>query len=271
VTHSFRSRLGTATVVAIVAVLVTAGIAVATDGGSTSTTIPDLSGVIHGCFKKGGGVLRVIDPSKGARCHNNEQPLTFNERGQSGAQGQSGGAGSVGPSGLGGGASGAGGATGPKGDTGAQGLTGPKGDTGAPGIQGAPGTNGTNGTLSSAYLDAYDNTLQIVGVGADVPFDTQTETPVGITANAANTTFTVTNAGTYLVTVALGAGSNLLVKPLVNGSGGGPFLGEQCPNGASCGFSRVLSATAGDTITLENAVSGAAATRGSGITIIRIA
>jgi hypothetical protein len=258
-------------VVAIVAVLVTAGIAVATDGGSTARTIPDLSGVIHGCFKKGGGVLRVIDPSKGARCHNNEQPLTFNERGQSGAQGQSGGAGSVGPSGLGGGASGAGGATGPKGDTGTQGLTGPKGDTGAPGIQGAPGTNGTNGTLSSAYLDAYDNTVHNVGVGADVPFDTQTETPVGITANAANTIFTVANAGTYLVIVALGAGSNLLVTPLVNGSVVSPFLAEQCPNVASCGFSRVLSATAGDTITLENAVSGAFATRGSGITIIRIA
>jgi hypothetical protein len=195
VTHPFRSRLGTATVVAIVAVLVTAGIAVATDGGSTPTTIPDVSGAIHGCFKKGGGALRVIDASKGARCHDNEQPLTFNERGQSGAQGQPGVAGSVGPSGSGGGTGGAGGATGPPGPTGATGAT---GSTGATGAAGGAGATGPPGPVLGGYAYAYTEFFSAVPSGQSIVF--LVNGPLNGIVHLTPQQFTIGAPGTYRVT-----------------------------------------------------------------------
>jgi hypothetical protein len=101
-----------------------------------------------------------------------------------------------------------------------------------------------------------------------VAFDTNSQPPVGIAANAGHTTFTVASAGSYLVTVALAQG-NTFVQVQVNGSAVGPLLSEFCPI-SSCGFSRILTLNAGDAISLLS-TSGGSAGAGSGITIVRIA
>ena len=67
-------------------------------------TIPDSGGVIHGCYKKSGGAVRVIDSSV-TSCVSNETALDWNIRGPAGPQG----------------------AIGPEGPQGAEGPQGPAG------------------------------------------------------------------------------------------------------------------------------------------------
>jgi hypothetical protein len=82
-------------------------------GAATLAAIPDSSGVIHGCYQKNVGNLRVIDPSAGAECRPSEIAIEWSETGPQGPPGPQG----------------------PKGDTG---DTGP---TGATGPQGPPRTS----------------------------------------------------------------------------------------------------------------------------------
>jgi hypothetical protein len=99
-------------------------------GGIAYASIPDPSGVIHGCYNTGSnpsGQLRVIDTGKGAACSKNEQALTWNQTGPRG----------------------------PEGPQGPQGPAGPKGDAGAPGPTYSAGTG-----LS---LDGSTNTFGIQG------------------------------------------------------------------------------------------------------------
>ena len=85
-------------IVAIVAVFVAAsGLAVA--------AIPSRNGVIHACYKKTGGALRVVS---GGKCPKGSRALAWNQRGLTGGRG----------------------ATGPPGSTGPQGTPGAKGDAG---------------------------------------------------------------------------------------------------------------------------------------------
>jgi hypothetical protein len=72
-------------------------------------TIPDSSGVIHGCYAKSGGALRVIDASV-TNCKSGETALPWNASGPAGP-------------------SGPGGASGPSGPSGASGPSGPAGTT----------------------------------------------------------------------------------------------------------------------------------------------
>jgi hypothetical protein len=67
--------------IAIVAVLAAGGIAYA--------SIPDSSGVIHACYQKTNGSLRVIDTQAGAKCSSTENPLTWNQTGPAGPRGPS--------------------------------------------------------------------------------------------------------------------------------------------------------------------------------------
>ena len=78
--------------------------------GAAYAAIPDSAGVIHGCYTNRGGILRVIDPSAGAKCTSLETAISWNQKGL-------------------------------KGDTGAQGPAGPQG------AQGPQGTAGTIGRL----------------------------------------------------------------------------------------------------------------------------
>jgi hypothetical protein len=49
--------------------------------------IPDGQGIIHGCYRKSNGTLRVIDKAKGQHCVTGERALDWNERGRRGRRG----------------------------------------------------------------------------------------------------------------------------------------------------------------------------------------
>lgn len=86
---------------------------VALVGGAVAyATIPDSSGVIHGCYQKSSRKLRLIDTDTGARCRPAEVAISWN---QVGPQGK------LGPTGP----------QGPSGPIGPQGPTGPQGPSGA--------------------------------------------------------------------------------------------------------------------------------------------
>jgi hypothetical protein len=79
-THFTRVTLAI-TAVAIVAIAGGVTYAVADIGGD---------GVIHGCYTKGGGVLRVVDPSGRQECSGNQTPISWNQQGPKGATGPQG-------------------------------------------------------------------------------------------------------------------------------------------------------------------------------------
>ncbi len=109
--------------------LAAVALVVAVAGGSAAyATIPDGGGVIHGCYQKQGGQLRVIDNANGATCTQFEQSLNWNQTGPQGPQGP----------------------VGPKGATGSQGLPGPQGQQGLQGQQGTRGPTGPAGPAGSA-------------------------------------------------------------------------------------------------------------------------
>jgi len=104
--------------------LITAAAAIAAVAAASTAfaAIPDAGGVIHSCYGKNNGSLRVIDTAA-AQCKNGETSLTWNQQGPQGPQGAQGPQGPEGPQG-------ATGATGPTGPAGPQGPEGPKGDPG---------------------------------------------------------------------------------------------------------------------------------------------
>jgi hypothetical protein len=66
-------------------------------GGFAFAAIPDRSGVIHACYKKKKGTLRV---SSSGRCSRKERKLAWNRRGRTGNQGARGRPGPRGPAGT---------------------------------------------------------------------------------------------------------------------------------------------------------------------------
>ena len=71
-------------------------------GGIAYATIPDGGGVIHGCYQKNQGTLRVIDNGTTQTCSSSETPLNWSQtgpQGPQGAQGPQGSQGHQGPSG----------------------------------------------------------------------------------------------------------------------------------------------------------------------------
>jgi hypothetical protein len=101
--------------------------------GIAYATIPDSSGVIHGCYKTQNGQLRVID--SGA-CGPSETALDWSQTGPTGAQGP----------------------TGPQGPTGSPGPTGQQGPTGQAGPRGLQGPPGP-GILAWAHVSADGTVL----------------------------------------------------------------------------------------------------------------
>lgn len=105
--------------------------------------------VIHGCYNRTNGIVRVIDPAAES-CRTGEIQISWNMQGPMGPQGPQGVAGPQGPRGDTGstgatGATGAQGPQGPKGDTGATGAVGPQGPQGPAGPQGPQGAAGPQG------------------------------------------------------------------------------------------------------------------------------
>ena len=75
---SYRGRM--------VAAAITAGVLVA--GSPALATIPDASGVIHACYQKSAGTLRIIDSAL-TGCKVNETEVSWNAQGPPGATGPS--------------------------------------------------------------------------------------------------------------------------------------------------------------------------------------
>ncbi len=88
-------------------------------GGAYAALSPVHNGVIHTCFRKSNGALRVV--RAGARCGRRERALAFDQRGP----------------------------VGPRGATGARGATGRTGATGKTGRTGATGRNGVSVTSAT--------------------------------------------------------------------------------------------------------------------------
>ena len=125
----YLSKKLVAVVVVIVAVVA---------GSAAFAAIPDAGGVIHACYTKSGGAMRVIDATV-INCKSTETSLDWNQHGQPGVPGPQGLPGAQGPKGD----------TGAKGDVGPQGVPGvqgPKGDTGAKGDTGPQGPKGDTGS-----------------------------------------------------------------------------------------------------------------------------
>jgi hypothetical protein len=89
----WRRRPSPALIVSIIALVLAMG-------GFAVAAIPDSSGVVHGCYKKKKGTLRLVT---GSKCKKSERSISWNQKGQAGANG----------------------ATGAKGDKGDKGDTGP--------------------------------------------------------------------------------------------------------------------------------------------------
>lgn len=165
------SRRGRIVAVSVAGVAAITGAVAAS--AATPFSIPDSSGVIHGCFKTAATTattpkqtpLLVVD-SRG-KCSTGYSPLNFNQTGPAGPvgatgpegpQGAQGAIGAQGPQGVAG-PQGPTGPQGPKGDTGA---TGPQGPTGPQGVQGPQGPQGLPG--GAAY--ASDGGVQAVSTQA---------------------------------------------------------------------------------------------------------
>lgn len=109
--------------------LAAGGAAAVVAGGVAYATIPDSSGVIHGCYSANGAKgtngtpLNIVD-SGTASCSRGQMEVTWN---QTGPQGPKGDTGATGPQG-------------PKGDTGDTGPQGPAGPASLDALQGAPCT-----------------------------------------------------------------------------------------------------------------------------------
>jgi hypothetical protein len=120
------------------AVVVGALLASAAIGTAAWATIPDSSGVIHGCFKKSGGALRVVDSSVVA-CASNEIALEWSQ-------------------------------TGPPGPRGAPGPPGAPGEPGPPGAPGLPGEPGPPGPAQvTVRSEVVDVPATVSSVGVDLP------------------------------------------------------------------------------------------------------
>ena len=99
---------------------------VAVGVGVATGAIPDGGGVIHGCYQKTQGQLRVVDTAQGQACSPSENPLNWSQSGPQGPQGPQGPKGDTGPDGP----TGPAGPQGPQGAQGPQGLVGPQGPSG---------------------------------------------------------------------------------------------------------------------------------------------
>jgi hypothetical protein len=129
-------------------VAIAAGAALLVAAGVAYATIPGPDGVIHGCYARSGGSLRVIDASV-TNCKSTETSLDWNVQGPQG----------------------------PAGPPGSQGATGPQGPQGADGPQGPTGPPGPTG-LSHGYFNSAPGAIGLGTVFG--PVTSITNLPGGI-------------------------------------------------------------------------------------------
>jgi hypothetical protein len=96
-------------------------VAMGTSFAAASSKGSDSDDVIHACYGRYSGLLRIVEP--GRRCFSFELPISWNQAGAPGPVG----------------------ATGADGEDGVDGVDGVDGEDGAPGLQGPPGPQGPQG------------------------------------------------------------------------------------------------------------------------------
>ncbi|RDY88153.1 BclA C-terminal domain-containing protein [Bacillus amyloliquefaciens] len=143
--------------------------------------------------------------------------------GDTGPTGITGVTGATGPTGITGvtGDTGPTGITGVTGDTGPTGITGVTGATGPTGITGVTGVTGTSLTATSGFASNTGGGIVAVVVGGTtISLPNDQNLSADITANAANTVFTVAPAGRYYISYHINLTAGLLVssRVLINGT-----------------------------------------------------
>lgn len=170
------------------------------------------------------------------------------------------------------------GPTGPTGITGAAGATGSTGGTGITGAIGAAGVTGTSLTATSGFASNTGGGVVAVVIGGtaiSLPND-QNLSP-DITANAANTVFTVSPAGRYYISYQINLAAGLLVssRVLINGTPPASSIIAPAVSLANFNNSFIVNLTAGSTIQLQlfgllGAVTLLGGSAGAALNIIRL-
>lgn len=197
--------------------------------------------------------------------------------GENGPIGITGAAGVSGPTGI----TGAAGAIGPPGGTGTTGATGAAGPTGPTGITGATGAAGVTGTSLTATSGFASNTgggvVAVVIGGTAISLPNDQNLSADITANAANTVFTVAPAGRYYISYQINLAAGLLVssRVLINGTPPASSIIAPAVSLANFNNSFIVNLSAGSTIQLQLfGLLGAAAllggSAGAALNIIRL-
>ncbi|WP_332275853.1 BclA C-terminal domain-containing protein [Bacillus velezensis] len=163
------------------------------------------------------------------------------------AAGSTGATGDTGPTGITG-------ATGGTGSTGITGSTGPTGVTGATGITGPPGSTGTSLTATSGYAsNTGGGVVAVIVGGTTISLPNEQNLSADITANAANTIFTVAPAGRYYISYHINLTAGLLVSSriLINGTPPASSIIAPVASLANFNNSFIVTLPAGSTIQLQ--------------------
>ena len=203
---------------------------------AVQASIPDPSGVIHGCYMKSGGALSVIDASV-TTCKSGQTALDWNQRGVTGPTGAQGPVGAKGATGQ----AGPKGATGPAGPPGPAGPSGPKGAKGATGPAGstAAGKCVDGAIWGRAEIDggsASTSGFTTAGVGSFTKFVCDSATfGSNVLVEKLSTGFYDVVFGDTNVsgTIGIGTGNGPLAQ--VTAKGAGDFISAQGP--FQCAFS----------------------------------
>ncbi|WHY39850.1 BclA C-terminal domain-containing protein [Bacillus velezensis] len=182
--------------------------------------------------------------------------------GPTGATGPTGPTGAVGPTGSTGATGGTGptgstgvtGDTGPTGSTGATGGIGPTGSTGATGGTGPTGSTGTSLTATSGYAsNTGGGVVAVIVGGTTISLPNEQNLSADITANAANTIFTVAPAGRYYISYHINLTAGLLVSSriLINGTPPASSIIAPVASLANFNNSFIVTLPAGSTIQLQ--------------------
>ncbi|MFE9943199.1 collagen-like protein [Bacillus velezensis] len=159
-------------------------------------------------------------------------------------------AGPTGPTGV----TGATGGTGPTGSTGVTGDTGPTGITGAAGGTGPTGSTGTSLTATSGYAsNTGGGVVAVIVGGTTISLPNEQNLSADITANAANTIFTVAPAGRYYISYHINLTTGLLVSSriLINGTPPASSIIAPVASLANFNNSFIVTLPAGSTIQLQ--------------------
>ncbi|MGA3760478.1 BclA C-terminal domain-containing protein [Bacillus velezensis] len=170
--------------------------------------------------------------------------------GGTGPTGITGATGGTGPTGI----TGVTGGTGSTGITGATGGTGPTGSTGATGGTGPTGSTGTSLTATSGYAsNTGGGVVAVIVGGTTISLPNEQNLSADITANAANTIFTVAPAGRYYISYHINLTAGLLVSSriLINGTPPASSIIAPVASLANFNNSFIVTLPAGSTIQLQ--------------------